>query len=75
MMRLGQGHGGDADDKGTGAGSSHVGATRIVTVAGLACPCGGTHVGSTRDLKGVRVTKLKAKKGTLRVSYAVPSVA
>lgn len=74
MMRLGQGHGGGADDNGTGAGS-HVGATRIVTVAGLACPCGGTHVRSTRDLNGVRVTKLKAKKGTLRVSYAVPSVA
>lgn len=68
------GHGGDINDDETGAGS-HVGATRIVTIAGLACPCGGTHVGSTGDLKGVQVTKLKAKKGTLRVSYTVPSVA
>ena len=64
----GSGSGSDAAASGRG------GVTRIVTVAGLACPCGGTHVRSTRQLEGVRVTKLKAKKGTLRVSYAVPSL-
>eukprot|EP00903_Cladosiphon_okamuranus_P008880 g8502.t1 len=47
--------------------------TRVVTVAGLSCPCGGTHVRSTRELEGVRVTKVKAKKGTLRVSYTLVS--
>lgn len=46
-------------------------ATRIVTVAGLACPCGGTHVRSTGQLAGARVTKVKAKKGAVRVSYAL----
>lgn len=54
------------------AGSYRGGAMRIVTVAGLPCPCGGTHVSSTRKLEGVRVTKVKAKKGTLRVSYTLP---
>lgn len=52
-------------------GAKHGAATRIVTVAGLACPCGGTHVSSTGQLEGVRVTKVKAKKGTLRVSYTL----
>lgn len=47
--------------------------TRVVTVAGLSCPCGGTHVRSTRELEGVRVTKVKAKKGTLRISYSLVS--
>lgn len=52
-------------------GAKHGAATRIVTVAGLACPCGGTHVSSTGQLEGVRVTKVKAKKGALRVSYTL----
>lgn len=55
--------------RGGAKGAKHGAATRIVTVAGLACPCGGTHVSSTGQLEGVRVTKVKAKKGTLRVSY------
>ncbi|CAM9233887.1 unnamed protein product, partial [Hapterophycus canaliculatus] len=62
-------------EEAAGARSKYGAATRIVTVAGLSCPCGGTHVRSTRELKGTRVTKVKAKKGTLRVSYtlAAPS--
>ncbi|CAM9736932.1 unnamed protein product [Scytosiphon promiscuus] len=58
-----------------GAGNKYGAATRIVTVAGLSCPCGGTHVRSTRDLWGTRVTKVKAKKGTLRISYTVSTSA
>lgn len=50
-------------------------ASRIVTIGGLACPCGGTHVQSTRQLKGTVVTKVKAKKGTLRVSYTLSGTA
>lgn len=44
---------------------------RVVTVAGYPCPCGGTHVRSTADLKerGWNVTGLKSKKGVVRVKY------
>lgn len=43
---------------------------RVVLVGGQACPCGGTHIRSTSELRpGVEVTKIKAKKNTLRVSY------
>lgn len=36
-----------------------------------AVPCGGTHVESTVDLKGLSVTTVKVKKGKLRISYDV----
>ena len=44
---------------------------RIVTVAGWACPCGGTHVRSTADLKERKwnVTGIKSKKGVVRIKY------
>jgi Ser-tRNA(Ala) deacylase AlaX len=44
---------------------------RVVTVAGYSCPCGGTHVRRTGDLKtnGWQITGLKAKKGVVRVKY------
>jgi Ser-tRNA(Ala) deacylase AlaX len=44
---------------------------RIVSVADCECPCGGTHVQSTSELQGTTVTKIKAKKGNLRVSYSI----
>jgi Ser-tRNA(Ala) deacylase AlaX len=44
---------------------------RVVTVAGLPCPCGGTHVKSSADLGGVRVTKVRRKKRILKVSYTM----
>jgi Ser-tRNA(Ala) deacylase AlaX len=44
---------------------------RIVSVANCECPCGGTHVQSTSELQGTTVTKIKAKKGNLRVSYTI----
>jgi Ser-tRNA(Ala) deacylase AlaX len=44
---------------------------RIVTVAGWTCPCGGTHMKSSKDLFERRwgVTGLKCKKGVVRVKY------
>jgi len=33
--------------------------------------CGGTHVRSSSELKGLQVTKLKMKKGNLRISYNI----
>ena len=42
---------------------------RVVTVAGYPCPCGGTHVRSTKDLGAWTVTGLKCKKGVVRVKY------
>ena len=47
---------------------------RIVTVAGWPCPCGGTHVKSTADLKEREwgITGMKSKKGVVRVKYGSP---
>jgi len=44
---------------------------RIITIAGTSCPCGGTHVDSTKQLGLVTVTKAKHKSKRLRVSYSV----
>ena len=43
---------------------------RVVRLAGLACPCGGTHLRSTAELRGIVVTKVKAKQSLIRVSYS-----
>ncbi|KAL7462844.1 hypothetical protein ACHAXS_003216 [Conticribra weissflogii] len=44
---------------------------RVVAVAGWFCPCGGTHVRSTGELKerGWGVKGLRCKKGVVRVRY------
>lgn len=44
---------------------------RVVSVAGFSCPCGGTHVKSTGELKerGWSVKGLRCKKGIVRVRY------
>jgi Ser-tRNA(Ala) deacylase AlaX len=44
---------------------------RVVTVAGYSCPCGGTHVRSTVELKANRwrITGLRCKKNVVRVKY------
>lgn len=31
----------------------------MVDVGGVDCPCGGTHVKNTADIKGITVTKIK----------------
>ena len=44
---------------------------RVVYVADLPCPCGGTHVKSTSDLGKVTITKVNKKKGKIRISYSL----
>jgi len=46
---------------------------RSVTVGGLDCPCGGTHVNNTNELKGVKVKSVAKKRKNIRVSYEVVS--
>lgn len=47
---------------------------RVTRVAGGWIPCGGTHVGSVADIGRVTVTKAKAKKNTLKVSYSLEGI-
>lgn len=42
---------------------------RVVNVAGLGCPCGGTHVKELSELGHVSIKKIKSKKGFTRVTY------
>jgi len=42
---------------------------RVVKVGGIGCPCGGTHVQDLSLLGQIRVPKIKAKGGNIRVSY------
>lgn len=46
---------------------------RIVTIAGFSCACGGTHVQSLGQLKGVKISKIKATKSKqlIKVSYGL----
>jgi misacylated tRNA(Ala) deacylase len=52
---------------------SSVKQVRLVNVEGYdAYPCAGTHVKRTGELKGLRITKRKAKgKGTIRITYVL----
>ena len=49
--------------------------TRVVTVGGLPCPCGGTHVSSAAQIGAVKIEAIKkkgsGKKAALRVSYSM----
>lgn len=43
---------------------------RRVTIEGLQTdPCGGTHVRTTADLTGLQITRVRTKKGQLKLSY------
>lgn len=43
---------------------------RRVTIEGLQTdPCGGTHVRTTADLAGIEITRVRTKKGQLKLSY------
>lgn len=44
---------------------------RIVAVwDDLFIPCGGTHVRNISELSGLRITRIKSKKGTTKISYS-----
>lgn len=47
------------------------GDVRVVNVGGWPCPCGGTHVASTADLKQRNwgISGIKCKKGVVRIKY------
>ena len=49
---------------------------RLVCVEGYdAYPCAGTHVKRTGELKGIQITKRKAKgKGTIRITYVLTNI-
>lgn len=49
--------------------SSYPSEVRVVFIADIACPCGGTHISNTKDLGALVVTKIKCKKGKVRLSY------
>jgi Ser-tRNA(Ala) deacylase AlaX len=42
---------------------------RVVKVADMYCPCGGTHIKSTGELIAIKVTKIKKKKNVIKVNY------
>lgn len=44
---------------------------RVVATCGYRSPCGGTHVASTADLAGLKVRRMKSKKGRTRIAYEV----
>jgi len=44
---------------------------RVVNLGATSCPCAGTHVASTSELQGLKVIKMKAKKGKVKVSYVL----
>ena len=44
---------------------------RVVTTCGYRSPCGGTHVSSTGELAGLRIRRIKSKKGRTRIAYGI----
>lgn len=42
---------------------------RIVTTCGFRSPCRGTHVARTGEMAGLRVRRIKSKKGRSRIAY------
>eukprot|EP01147_Barroeca_monosierra_P005704 gene5704-8991_t len=44
---------------------------RTVTIANSSCPCGGTHVKNTSELKGICVTRIKKNKKAVKVYYTL----
>lgn len=47
---------------------------RVVMYGDFGVPCGGTHVRELRTIGKIRVPKVKAKKGVIRVNYAVEGI-
>lgn len=46
--------------------------TRVVTIDDFSQPCGGTHVRTLGALRGMKVERIRSKKGDTRVSYSIP---
>lgn len=44
---------------------------RYVEMGGVGCPCGGTHVKDTSEIGQIVITKIKKKKGNIKISYSV----
>ncbi|XP_057959809.1 uncharacterized protein LOC131152147 isoform X2 [Malania oleifera] len=45
---------------------------RIVKLGGNpGCPCGGTHVSDISEIVGIKVTRIRTKKGVTKVNYTV----
>ncbi|CAK9040113.1 Alanine--tRNA ligase (Alanyl-tRNA synthetase) (AlaRS) [Durusdinium trenchii] len=44
---------------------------RTISMDGVSCGCGGTHVESSSEIGEVSIKKIQAKQGNIRVSYAV----
>ena len=44
---------------------------RTISIDGVSCGCGGTHVESSSQIGEVAIKKIQAKQGNIRVSYAV----
>ncbi len=42
---------------------------RVVTISGLGCPCGGTHLRTNAEIGKISIKKIKVKGGNTRVSY------
>lgn len=45
---------------------------RLVQIGNIYIPCGGTHVANTSELAGICVSKIKRRKGIVKISYSVP---
>ena len=44
---------------------------RVISFADSSCPCGGTHIGNTADIKELVVTKVQKKSKNVRCYYKV----
>lgn len=44
---------------------------RTVNLANSICPCGGTHVRTTKELNKIVISKIKKKKDIIKISYIV----
>ncbi|ASA55803.1 hydrolase [Vibrio gazogenes] len=48
---------------------------RMIVIDGFKpLPCGGTHIGKTSELKGLKVTRIKRKKDRIKVNYLIDGV-
>eukprot|EP00438_Fugacium_kawagutii_P010897 Skav211508 [mRNA] locus=scaffold352:49677:53305:- [translate_table: standard] len=50
---------------------SFVEGMRTVSMDGVSCGCGGTHVESSQEIGAVNIKKIQSKQGNIRVSYAL----